>query len=59
MTSRWLRIGRKLGCGLRQLHRETALLVRDDHKNDQQHQQDVDQRNHVHFNEDSAIRTAN
>jgi len=38
---RRLRIGLNRGCGLRQLHREAALLVRDDHKNDQQHQQDV------------------
>ena len=38
---------------------QTRLMMRDDHEDHQQHQQNIDQRNHIHFSNDSAIGTTN
>ena len=38
---------------------QTRLMMRDDHEDHQQHQQNIDQRNHIHFRNDSAIGTTN
>lgn len=45
------RTGHRIGtCGLkRQVRLEAHLPVRDDHKNNQKHQQNIDQRDHVHI----------
>ncbi len=45
-------------CGLlRQVRLEPHLLVRDDHKDNQKHQQNIDQRDHVHIGQDPALTT--
>ena len=43
-------------CGLlRQVRLEPHLVVRDDHEDDQEHQQNIDQRDHVHTGQDPAL----
>jgi hypothetical protein len=43
----WMVDGNRSARWLRQARRQSHLLVRDDHEDDQKHQQNVDQRNHI------------
>jgi len=45
-------------CFLGQARLESRLPVRNDHENDQQHEQNIDERNHVYIRDDSAFTTS-
>jgi hypothetical protein len=51
LNNNWFRMPlfHRPACLLRQAGRESLLVMRDDHKNDQEHQQYIDQRDYVYI----------